>query len=74
MRWREGAGPGQAAQRTPRLWGVSQTRVKRKKEDQELLLEPWPECLGDGAISEGIEEDSLERAKSCAWGTSSSNA
>lgn len=64
MRWRERAEPGQAAQRTPRLWGVSQTRVKRKTEDQEPLLEPWAECLGDGAISEGIEEDSLERTKS----------
>lgn len=48
--------------------------MKRKTEDQELLLELLAQCLGDGAISEGIEEDSLERAKSCAWGTLSSNA
>lgn len=43
----------------PKPVGVSQTRVKRKTEDQELLLEPWPECLSDGAISEGIERGQL---------------
>lgn len=52
------------------LWGVSQTQVKRKTEDQESLLEPWPEWLSGGAISESAEEDSLEKTKSCAWGMS----
>lgn len=58
----------------PFLWGVSQTQVKRKTEDQESFLEPWPEWLGGGAISESAEEDRLEKTKSCAWGTSSWNA
>ena len=48
--------------------------MRRKKEDQELLLEHWLECLGDGTVPEPIEEDSLERTKSCVWGMVSSNA